>query len=188
MPSGFGRERGRNDVEPRRHEEPRSSPPAMKGLLALQRSDGNRAVARMLETPGPQGLTLRERMAQLAGRGMADPRLAAAAAAQLEEKELAAAFRGSVFYYGTTGGESVLKQFLDTLTKRTKSGRAPIKYYFPGERIKAYVGGRHGMESREEGAAGPDAPEALMMDMYYGDVGTTLHELRNPAIGKYVHK
>ena len=27
-----------------------------------------------------------------------------------------------------------------------------------------------------------------MMDMYYGQAGTTLHELRNPAIGKYVHE
>src|SRR4051794_35452930 len=114
MPNGFGRERGRNNVEPRRHEEPPSPPPPVTGLLALQRAAGNQAVARMLESPGPQGLTLRERMAQLAGRGMADPRLAAAAAAQREEKELAAAFRGSVFYYGTVGGESLLKQFMET--------------------------------------------------------------------------
>ena len=27
-----------------------------------------------------------------------------------------------------------------------------------------------------------------MMDMSYGQAGTTLHELRNPAIGKYVHQ
>jgi hypothetical protein len=159
-------------------------PPAVEHpLLALQRAVGNKALARTL---GEQARvpTLRERMAKLAGSGLVDE---AAAAAEREEKELANAFRGSVFYYGTTGGESVLKQFLDTLTQRKKSGKAPIEYYFPGERAKAYIGGRDAAEA-ESPEGRPVAPEALMMDMYYGQAGTTLHELRNPAIGKYVHQ
>src|SRR3954447_24974182 len=184
MPAEFAREPRRTDLEPRREEEPPSPPAAAGRMLALQRGAGNQAVARMLETQGLQGPTLRERMAQLGGRGMADPKIEAAR----EEQELANAFSGSVFYYGTTGGESVLKSFLDTLTQRKKTGKAPIEYYYPGERAKAFLGGRDAMGSGEEGAAGRDAPEGLMMDMYYGQAGTSLHEMRNPAIGKYVHK
>ena len=162
------------------HEEPeqrRPEPPpaAEHPILALQRAVGNQALARTLGEQAPVP-TLRERMAKLAGSGLVDE---ATAAAEREEKELAKAFRGSVFYYGTTGGESVLKQFLDTLTQRKKSGRRPIDYYFPGERAKAYIRGRDAEDA---------TPEALMMDMYYGQAGTTLHELRNPVIGKYVHQ
>jgi hypothetical protein len=181
MPRGVAREPGEDheELDPRRPAPPPRA--AEHPLLALQRAAGNRAIARVLEQQG-RVPTLRERMAQLAGRGLVDE---TAAAAQREEKAVADAFRGSVFYYGTTGGESVLKQFLDTLTQRKKSGKAPIDYYFPGERAKAYISGRDVAESEGSGQA---SPEALMMDMYYGQAGTTLHELRNPAIGKYVHE
>ena len=52
---------------------------------------------------------------------------------------------------------------------------API--YYAGERFKAFQGQR-----------GEGVQDAQMMDMYYGKEGTAMHGMRNPAIGKYVHK
>jgi len=103
VPRKVVRGRGHEHEAPEQ-QRPEPPPPVEHPLLALQRAVGNQALARTL---GEQARvpTLRERMAKLAGSGLVDE---ATAAAEREEKELANAFRGSVFYYGTTGGESVL--------------------------------------------------------------------------------
>jgi hypothetical protein len=187
----------------------------------LQSRVGNRAAARILRAPakGPTGMGIKERMASLAGGGMQDPKAQAAKAqldaaaqakaqAEKEEKLTADAFRSSTFYYGTTGGTSVLKSFIDTLTARSKKPDAgKLQYYWPGERAKQYIADRTGQSGSAATPASPKTPnapampatpkvepragsgeQAQMMDMYYGQEGQQLHELRNPQIGKYVHE
>jgi hypothetical protein len=174
-------------------------------LLGLQRQAGNRAVVGLLG--GQSGGTvqrangLQERMAALAKQGLSDPKASAALERQrqAQEEELTAkAFQSSTFYYGTTGGTGVLKKFLDALTEKK---RKELPYYWPGERAKQYLGQSTtgGAEPEPVPKATPSlvarpAPnaginsDAQMMDMYYGMEGTSLHQLRNPQIGKYVHQ
>jgi hypothetical protein len=110
-----------------------------------------------------------------------------------QEEALAAAFRSSTFYYGTTGGATFLqKGATKALPERLKRARERIRerqpgadqgepatstVYWPGERFKNFHGQR-----------GEGAEAAQMMDMYYGQAGTSMHEMRNPAIGKHVHE
>jgi hypothetical protein len=166
-----------------------------QGLLALQRTAGNRAVSQLISRHGARGVQrsfIDERLAELAKGGIVDERTRAAvksapnpaAAARLEqarlereERELAEAFRGSVFYYGTTERRGILWTFLEQLVSRKTSGKSRLDYYWPGERIKAFLR-----------AGGRDAPQAQFMDFYYGQAGTDLQEMRNPVIGKYIHE
>lgn len=200
---------------------PTALSPYQTSVQMLQRRVGNRAAVRILRAPanGPTGGSIKERMASLAGGGMQDAKAQAAKAqvdaeaqakakAEQEEKLTADAFRSSTFYYGTTGGASVLKTFIDTLTARSKKPEAgKLPYYWPGERANQYIADRTGRggsaatpatAKTSSSPAMPATPEivpaagrgqpAQMMDMYYGQEGQQLHELRNPQIGKYVHE
>jgi len=179
--------------------------PASELLLGLQRQAGNRAVVNLLSASSSQTLQrgpgIKERMASLAKQGLSDPRASAALdnekeRAAKEEELTAKAFQSSTFYYGTTGGTGVLKKFLDTLTEKKKQ----LPYYWPGERAKQYIAHSSGKGAEPgsvpkalpaPGGPAPDIalnPSAQMMDMYYGMEGTSLHKLRNPQIGKYVHE
>src|ERR1700722_1135130 len=168
------------------------------GLLALQRQIGNRAAVAHLAAPAPETIqrapSVKDRMAALAQSGLSDPEadraLQEKQVREQEEALTAAAFRSSTFYYGTTGGTGILKTFITTLAERKKSGRAKLEFYWPGERAGAYIADQSGRGPESPGGTPSPAhgESAQMMDMYYGQPGTELHERRNPQIGKYVHE
>lgn len=86
-----------------------------------------------------------------------------------------AAFKSVTFVYGTTGGGSMIglaiKRFGQALQKRS-SGKQGLQFYNPGQRSGEFLSGAH----------------KQMMDLYCGQEGTSLHDLRDPQIGLYVHK
>lgn len=113
---------------------------------------------------------------------MADDKKLLDAAARVGER-LSAAFKKTPFIYGTMGTGSVIVRGLKAWAGRTRrpaAGSNPVSLekvierslnlFDPGRRAEAYLGGGY-----------------QMMDMYYGQAGTTLHLLRDPAIAEFVH-
>ena len=121
-----------------------------------------------------------------------------------DEEELAKAFRETTFYYGTVGGaetlKSVIKVFQDRAKAKAKARGEEFNkpYYWPGARAKPFLEHMGGASSAEDtgwtgdrahkGPAGENDTSSQMMDLYYGEDNTTVHELRNPVIGKHVHE
>lgn len=96
------------------------------------------------------------------------------------DKAIAKAFQESTFYYGTVGGENANKTFINELVGNAKKANPNYNsaYYWAGDRAKSYLTDR----------GTTDNTNAQMMDLYYGEEGTSVHKLRNPVIGQYVHK
>ena len=90
-------------------------------------------------------------------------------------KNIGNAFRDVTFVYGTTGGGSMvtlaLMRFGKSLQQRS-SGKNGLQFYNPGHRAGEFLSGS----------------QKQMMDLYCGQEGTSLHEVRVPQIGLYVHK
>ncbi len=89
---------------------------------------------------------------------------------------LARAFQNSIFVYGTTGGAFVgraIQQWRSVLLRNrlarndTRDFRE-LNIYDPGPRTRV-------------------ALDNQMMDLYYGQEGTLVHQRRNRTIGEYVH-
>ena len=100
-------------------------------------------------------------------------------------RELAQAFKTSQFVYGTQGSNVISKvigRFVDGLQAKAvrektvhDASQSPERLrnvFDPGFRAKAYV---HGVNSQ-------------MMDLYYGQYGTTTYQQRNELIGEFVHR
>ena len=100
--------------------------------------------------------------------------------------ELAAAFKTCRFIYGTQGSNVISKvigRFVSGLEAKqarekvvehdpAKSAARLKNVFDPGFRARAYV---HGLN-------------AQMMDLYYGQYGTTTFQQRNEFIGEFVHR
>lgn len=120
--------------------------------------------------------------ANYSGHIVADDKDLLLAAAKVGER-LSKAFRKTPFIYGTMGTGSVIVRGLKAWAGRVRtnpaSGPNPnletviqrsLNLFDPGRRAEAYLGRGY-----------------QMMDMYYGQAGTTLHLLRDPAIAEFVH-
>jgi hypothetical protein len=149
---------------------------SVKERMAMLASSGQPGGPAGAPKGGPVGASLKQRMASLAQNGMKEDPAAAKAKAEVEQERLTAeAFRSSTFYYGTTGGTSVLKMFLDTLTaKLTAKLQANLAaqgkkddwasvYYWPGERANQYLADRDG---RSAFAATPGAQKTASTRAY----------------------
>ncbi len=97
------------------------------------------------------------------------------------EYRLGLAFKRCVFVYGTQGSGSIIVKGLKAWAGRARTptpqqariGRVierDLNLFDPGRRTEVYLAGDY-----------------QMMDLYYGQVGTGLHEKRDPLIAEFVH-
>lgn len=87
------------------------------------------------------------------------------AAFRVNSHKLAEAFKSRTFIYGTTGNGSIVGEFVNKI-----GSNIGLKCYDPGRRVNQYIKNNH-----------------QMMDLYYGQAETSLHELRDPIIAEFVH-
>jgi hypothetical protein len=102
------------------------------------------------------------------------------AANKVGEYPLGLAFKKSVFVYGTQdSGSKIVKglkawaRVRSTTPQQARIERVierDLNLFDPGRRAEVYLAGDY-----------------QMMDLYYGQVGTGLHEKRNPLIAEFVH-
>jgi hypothetical protein len=103
------------------------------------------------------------------------------AANKVGEYRLGSAFKQSVFVYGTQGSGSKIVKGLKAWAGRPLSNspqqaqiqrviERDLNLFDPGRRAAVYLAGDY-----------------QMMDLYYGQAGTGLHEKRNPLIAEFVH-
>ena len=89
---------------------------------------------------------------------------------EVGELKLRTAFRQAIFVYGTTGVGSIVGQAAKEFLNHAKDPeQSTVSFYDPGPRTAFALANQ-------------------MMDLYYGQKGTTLHEHRDPTIGTYVHR
>jgi len=105
-----------------------------------------------------------------------------AAMNKVGEFKLALAFRKSKFVYGTQGSGSKIVKGLRNwaakvngstrpgVTQQLRTRMKALNLFDPGRRAEVYLSGDY-----------------QMMDLYYGQAGTNLHEKRNPEIAAFVH-
>jgi len=97
-------------------------------------------------------------------------------------EKVPAAFKKSTFIYGTMGKGSMIVKGLKNWGARARSRAAD-----PADRMKPVIDRELNLFDPGRRAEQYLAAGYQMMDLYYGQKGTSMHTLRNPAIAEFVH-